>query len=74
MNTSTLDAIGSTGGLVVAVLTALVNEVGLDGIVKLISEIGGADKVKALLDAEYLASDLAADTAELVKLENETKP
>ncbi len=35
---------------------------------------GGADKAKALIDAEYAAAEVALDIEEERKLEAETKP
>ncbi len=62
------------GSLAVAILKALAEEVGVDGVVKLAAELFGADHVKAILDAEYLATDLAVDVEEIKKLDDISKP
>lgn len=51
-----------------AVLRALVSTVGLDGLVKLVLGLAGNDRVKAILEAEYAANDVAAEVYEQEKL------
>lgn len=55
--------------VLIHVLEALISTVGVEGIIKIVSKLAGPDKVRAILDAEYAANDVAVEAYEREQLD-----